>query len=1007
MVLALKYSSGSNGIGILDDPPCVFEKSFKLSASNLVVLSNVQEMLPLYCEDPVLTRPLFVRARVPKVVVESMEVFDDELMGGAFFRADVVFGGRTSSLEGEAMPSSDTFTCPPLSDCQTKDTLWEQDMPPLSETINDVLNPSWIADATHMPHITIPAAGLLELDTQVELLQSRMSTGSASPGDHASLLQLEARVRALPDLPGAPDAQTQARVETKRNMQREISTEMKEASEQCTAAHSSFQPSPWPWRGDRIYPLTGIDTSDALQILSVVPVMPLHSLANIGVNVVSVIEANADKLDREVLKRVHDMCASESEEACERQEDEEVLHKYWPRLPPDPPVKVSLASSNAPESALMSISAGLCAHVKAMVPLPLSLAQESTSGDMAGVPCGTFIPMPKKYSPLEALINTVVMKVPLHMIVVPPLEPLILADFPDTTAECERALQSVVEDEWDVLLPVDEQNMMLHSARLQHLRLRMPEKRQNEADESSEVPEVQLVPVELEVEQGEESRVKERQFTASNMLTEANISSAIPAPQAPPSGEVAPPITAPDPKPTATTEPENTFSIEHEEHTPLLELFRQIQQELEPERPMSVPISVEDIQEQEQEVVAPSSSPHKLPSTLPSVRWQEEQPWQPVEVIELEDTASTMQQLSTQQQTLLRPLPPTAIEEAGLQVMVSEAQLEASPWLVTELARSHRIHCVDVALEEPLALVVDGNTGCCMLSHEMGADRAALKQTVKALTKVAFKFRVIWLLVVQVNGHEQQRALSSANGYYKGLCQSLSQFPCRVVLRHCSAKMLAAQVAEVCADAQEEAQICFNTSSSAYFHRPLFAALEKGEAVVSGIDYSSPAHAHAHAHATATVLPQHCQFLQLMPTINFYVAAELLTCWPLHELVTLTPDELIAQAPLLLPKDNALLDMCALLGRHVGMRSNARRHVSAPPGPTTHTTRRPVSAPVPAPPPVPVARISPTAAAWAKPGARHSPEPVLKAGLKGPVGRPLGYYMPTGDKDTQTKLIFR
>ena len=77
MVLALKYSSGSNGIGILDDPPCVFEKSFKLSASNLVVLSNVQEMLPLYCEDPVLTRPLFVRARVPKVVVESMEVFDE------------------------------------------------------------------------------------------------------------------------------------------------------------------------------------------------------------------------------------------------------------------------------------------------------------------------------------------------------------------------------------------------------------------------------------------------------------------------------------------------------------------------------------------------------------------------------------------------------------------------------------------------------------------------------------------------------------------------------------------------------------------------------------------------------------------------------------------------------------------------------------------------------------------------------------------------------------------
>jgi hypothetical protein len=97
-----------------------------------------------------LTRPLFVRVRVPKVVMESMEIFDDELVGGAFFREDVVFGGRTSSLEGEAMPSSDTLTCPPLStDLHAKDTLWEQDKPTLCQIINDVLGPTWIAGDIH------------------------------------------------------------------------------------------------------------------------------------------------------------------------------------------------------------------------------------------------------------------------------------------------------------------------------------------------------------------------------------------------------------------------------------------------------------------------------------------------------------------------------------------------------------------------------------------------------------------------------------------------------------------------------------------------------------------------------------------------------------------------------------------------------------------------------------------------------------------------------------------
>jgi len=767
--------------------------------------------------------------------------------------------------------------------------------------------------------------------------------------------------------------------------------------------------------------------------------MPLHALADIGVNAVGcVIGSDTEALETEVFKQVRVMCAWEPEAVCERHEDEDKMQlKCWPRVQSDPPTEIApLHTSVQLEPVSSAVCAALSAHIKIMTPLSLPLTHESVTGSTAGVSYGAFIPMHKQYRALEALVNIVSTTCPMHMMVLPPPEPLILAVPPDMLVACKRALQHVMVDERCVLSPQDGRNIMLHSMRQEYLRLHLPDKRRRIADQSRDVQ--HLLPSELNVtcaetktEVGAEMGVNaEAGVEADNTemvlkltfyemsAAEAQPSCALPAPQE--RIQAPPPMPSPPPSSRTATPPPPTgsecmFSLEREGQIPLLELFRQMQQELGPERPTPVPIPVEENSQAEE--VAQAESSVISPPMLQSVRWQEEQPWYPIDDTQLERMSCTTEQQSTPR-ALLRPLPPTAIEEAGLQVLVSEAQFEASPWLVTELARSHGIRCVDVQLEEPLALVVDGHTGVALLSHDMGADRAALKQIVKALTKVAFKFRVIWLLVVQVNGNEpgspasyqdQQKRLAYASGYYTGLCQSLSQFPCRVVLRHCSSDTLAEQVAAVCADAQEEAQIGFNISSTAYFHRPLFAALERGEAIVSGIDCISSCPSSASKHSTATVLPQHCQFLQLLPTMNFYSAAELLACWPLHELVTLPADELIARAPLQLPNPNAIRDMCALLGRHIGMRCNTRRnmlehrygHAPIPP-PALQVTRR-------APRPVPAAQISPppTAAAWAKPGARLSPEPVLKAGLKGSVGRPLQYYLPPGGTETQTKLVFK
>jgi len=1006
-------------------PPCGKEKTEEKKALHRHYITGVsQKMLPLYSEGISFTRPVYKRVKVPKVVVESAEVFDERLMGGAFFREDVVFGGRSCPLEGEALPSSDTLTCPQLlsEECRTAST-WEQEMPPMRQLINEVLGPPWWSgDDMHMPRIAVPTAGLLEIDTQVELVQAHViRPGDSHPGDSRSLLQLRARIRSWPDLPKALEAQIQAQSESKKIPQQAMCSGI-ESSEPITEAHiAATLASTWPWRGDRIYPLTGINTSDAPQILSVFLAMPLRAMTDIGVRAAGcVIGSDIEASDREVFKQVRAMCTREPDAISERpKEDDKIQLKYWPRVQLDPSCRISFARGSVQlEQVSPAICRVLSAHLKVMTPLSRPQAHESVSGSMAGVPHGAFIPMHKPYRAPEALVSIVSSKCPMRMITLPPPDPLILTVPPDTLETCEHSLKHMMEDEQYVLMPQAERNIMLHSMRLEYLRLHLPNTRQctdksqdahpllgGELDVTCAATEMEVeVEAEVEVETNNTERVQKRTFPEISAV-------AVPTPAAAPHlrVQVVPQMPFPPPPiPTTTGNTDSGLSFEREGQIPLLELFRQIRQGLDSEPPIAMPIPVEEDCREEADASGVSSKSHSL---LPAVRWQEEQPWYSIDKTPLERTSSAEHQ-QPMPHTLLRPLPPTVIEEAGLQVLVSEAQFEASPWLVTELARSHGIHCIDVQLEEPLALVVDGHTGVALLSHDMGADRAMLKQTVKALTRVAFKFRVIWLLVVQVSGtvpasfaddQNQQEKLTYASGYYKGLCQSLSQFPCRVVLRHCTSELLAEQVAAVCADAQEEAQIGFNVSSAEYLHRPLFAALERGQAVASGIECISS----SSGHSTATVLPQHCQFLQLLPTINFYAAAELLTCWPLYRLVALSADEIIALAPLRLPNPHAILDMCALLGRHIGMRCDTRRIIPehgyehAPPVPAPPSQVRQRLAPQ-----APTAQVSPTAAAWAKPGARHSP-PVRKAGLKGPGGRPLQYFLPPGATETQTKLVFR
>ena len=270
-----------------------------------------------------------------------------------------------------------------------------------------------------------------------------------------------------------------------------------------------------------------------------------------------------------------------------------------------------------------------------------------------------------------------------------------------------------------------------------------------------------------------------------------------------------------------------------------------------------------------------------------------------------------------------------------LQVLVSEGLMEASSWLVRTLADNHGVICRDAPLEDPLGLIIDGHTGVVLLTPSMASSRNALKKVVKAMTNLAYKFRYLWVLNLQQQ--EQEDTSHTDTGFVWGLYQSLSQFPCRITLRHCTNESLAAQIAAVCYGAALEAKLT-GVDISAYIHRPFFEALDRGAALNDSLygiistgsscgsgdcaeTSPSPVMNTPSSDAqTRPVLYQHCQFLQLLPTINFYVAAELLLCHSLPELASMTTAAVLKSAQLQLRYDPALQDMCALLQRHIGIR---------------------------------------------------------------------------------------
>jgi hypothetical protein len=218
-------------------------------------------------------------------------------------------------------------------------------------------------------------------------------------------------------------------------------------------------------------------------------------------------------------------------------------------------------------------------------------------------------------------------------------------------------------------------------------------------------------------------------------------------------------------------------------------------------------------------------------------------------------------------------------QEGPLTVLVSESFFEEHGAVIGELERSHHMRCVDCALESPVNLIVDATTAVCIVHSDAVKDKAQLKALVKQLTHVTFKFSRIHIVVTLEAGAPGSAGTTASREHQHScglltLTQALVRFPAQTSLWQCTNTpgVVANVLAQVCQQCTARAMQIDGATGRGYSCRPFLDSL-----------------CCADARHTA-----HCEFLQMFPTVNYYVAALLLHCLPLRCLVAYEYTALVA-----------------------------------------------------------------------------------------------------------------
>jgi hypothetical protein len=289
-------------------------------------------------------------------------------------------------------------------------------------------------------------------------------------------------------------------------------------------------------------------------------------------------------------------------------------------------------------------------------------------------------------------------------------------------------------------------------------------------------------------------------------------------------------------------------------------------------------------------------------------------------------STETQTQTQTQLQRLALANTPRYIKSAiSLQLLVSEVFLETFPGTIGTLTAKYGIEMVDCPLESPLSAIIDADTAVCMATPEQLSDKNSLRTLVQQISQVSFKFSKIYLLALTLNNKRTESI--ALNDAMLSIYQAVSRFPSAVVVRQCPTTLnlsddnetLGNLISQICGQSlrstmkthESQSQtnqsndngggLCYRFPSDRYFQRPF---------IHSGISSNA-------------VLMAHCEFLQLFPTINFYVGALLLHHFTLQTLVSQDLRVIIGlfRTHYFLPDEarDRLESFLALLDTHTGL----------------------------------------------------------------------------------------
>jgi hypothetical protein len=203
-------------------------------------------------------------------------------------------------------------------------------------------------------------------------------------------------------------------------------------------------------------------------------------------------------------------------------------------------------------------------------------------------------------------------------------------------------------------------------------------------------------------------------------------------------------------------------------------------------------------------------------------------------------------------------------------LLVSEALLESQPDVIAQLAQQFGFQCIDCPLEDPVTIAITDDVCVCLIDSDLLlCDSHALKDYVKSLTRIVFKWSTVWL-ILQHTRHSARNNTRNTD-YCVAMCTDLlvdlyaatSRFPCAFVIRE--ADTLAAVTS-----------LIYSAVKSA------ITPPEAADRTIRGVLNKKHAVDREQFPRLIVCLENEmfraqCDFLQLFPCINYYQACILLS----------------------------------------------------------------------------------------------------------------------------------